>query len=118
MNDVKHYARPKKSYPKGYILYKSIQILERQTHRARNPFSGSQELGEKLTTEGPEETFWSDLKNVLYHNCGGGYTTVQIYQNLNCISKELYTWKVSVSKLYHSKSDLKSVLQINGKGNT
>lgn len=76
MNDVKHYARPKKPYPKGYILYKSFQVLERQTHRARNPFSGSQELGKKLTTEGPEETFWSDLKNVLYHNCGGGYTAV------------------------------------------
>ena len=76
MNDVKHYARPKKPYPKGYILYKSFQVLERQTHRARNPFSGSQEFGKKLTTEGPEETFWSDLKNVLYHNCGGGYTAV------------------------------------------
>lgn len=66
--------------------------MERQTHRARNLVSGSQELGEKLTTEGPEETFWSDWK-MFYITTVVVVTQLYRFIETNCISRTGYLEK-------------------------
>lgn len=50
------------------------------------------------TTKGPQETFWGNV-NVLYHDCGGGYTSISVCQ-------KLFTCILKIGKLYFNKTVL------------